>query len=210
MTGQTFGKWTVHRKHGNTPRGAALWWCVCDCGTKRAVLGSDLRNGKSTGCGCGSVKVMKGRWKTHGESGTRLHNIWMLMRRRARSRDNRDKCYNGVSICPDWDRDYVCFRRWAMANGYRDDLSIDRIDNKKGYEPENCRWATHQTQSENRQFVSRAPDGRLWLHIARDNGIPDTAYRNRVHAGWGRREAATHPYRKRREPRARDRNGKFL
>ena len=57
----------------------------------------------------------------------------------------------GITICDEWKNDFKAFYDWAMANGYKDDLSIDRIDNDKGYYPENCRWATAFEQNHNKR-----------------------------------------------------------
>ncbi|RPI59409.1 MAG: hypothetical protein EHM44_12155 [Ignavibacteriales bacterium] len=72
-----------------------------------------------------------------------------------RCRDSSLKCYKnyggkGIKVCKEWQEDYMLFRNWAYRNGYEENLYIDRINNNKNYEPNNCRWATMQEQQNNR------------------------------------------------------------
>ena len=79
---------------------------------------------------------------THGGSKTRLYRIWKQMRIRCRCKTNPTYRYygaRGIDICPEWD-DFAVFRKWALAHGYTDDLSIDRRDSDGNYCPENCHW----------------------------------------------------------------------
>ena len=198
MTGQRHGKWTVIEQAGNTAGGGALWLSRCDCGTERAVIGADLRQGKSVSCGCeGSRTRIGSRARTHGASGTRLHHTWKNMRRRCADQEDPDYGGRGITVCEAWGS-FETFRAWASTSGYQPHLTIERLDVNGGYEPQNCIWADAQAQSENRRFVAKAPNGRLWLHIARDNGISDAAYRSRLDDGWDYHEAATWPMGKRR------------
>ena len=91
--------------------------------------------------------------RKHGESKTRLYNIWKGMK----SRCNNPKCTNyphygarGIRVCEEWECDYLSFRAWAIGAGYDDTLSIDRIDPNGHYCPDNCRWSTHEVQDRNK------------------------------------------------------------
>lgn len=204
------GDWFVMGQWGNTRGGAATWLCRCACGIERPVLGADLRSGKSQNCGCRKAARAGSLRRTHGLSGTRLHGIWKNMTRRCEDQRNRSFAIyggRGIRVCDDW-LDFQAFYDWAQGNGYRDDLSIDRIDNDRGYSPDNCRWADAQTQSRNRRFCRRTADGRMAIDVAAENGIPQSTLRVRLSNGWSVERAATQPYNER-KGRPRDGSGRF-
>ena len=147
LTGQVFCRWVV-LQYDCTKNGEAYWLCKCTCGTVRSVNGYHLRSGRSTSCGCYSAELTRERLPhtTHGlkKANPRLYRIWQCMLNRCRRQ--KDKCYQnyggrGISVCEEW-HSFPPFYEWAMANGYRDNLSIDRIDVNGNYEPSNCQWLT--------------------------------------------------------------------
>lgn len=211
LLGVKFGRWTVEGQSGNTKRGGTVWRCRCDCGQSRDVIGADLRAGKSLSCGCLKAEAIGGLRRTHGDSGSKLHEAWKNMRGRClnpRRAGYENYGGRGISICAQWD-DFEAFRDWALLAGYRAGLTIERIDVNGNYEPANCTWIPASDQSVNRRFVQKAPDGELWWHKAQRNGITNTAYRQRILAGWSYADAISRPMNTRRFKRERNDKGQF-
>ena len=161
MTGIKFGRLTVISKAESDKRGEARWSCRCDCGENTIVNGSHLRSGRVQSCGCYrreriSERMLGNTTKgntRHGGYKTRLYRIWTNMKTRCFNREN--KLYQwygalGVKVCSEW-LDYATFERWALTNGYRDDLTIERINPHGNYEPTNCVWIPLRDQNKNKR-----------------------------------------------------------
>lgn len=149
LSGMRFGRLVAVEDVGRNKYKYRLWRCKCDCGNEIIVTTNLLQRGKTKSCGC--YKIDKAT--THGQSKTRLYGIWCKML----SRCTNKKLWNyknyggrGITICTEW-QSFEPFYKWAMANGYRDDLTLDRKDNDGDYCPENCRWVTQKEQQNNKR-----------------------------------------------------------
>lgn len=184
LTGLVFGRWTVLGEAGKDSRNHKKWLCRCECGVERAVLGYDLKKGKSQSCGCLSVQKTIERSTKHGGCGSRLYVVWADMIQRCVNPNRPDFKYyggKGVSVCPEW-RDYASFAEWAQRSDYREDLTIDRIDVDGDYEPSNCRWVTWMVQQQNRTNVHDI-DGLCLAEYSRLCGINYGTLWSRLHKG---------------------------
>lgn len=157
LTGQKFGRLKVLqfieiRKHHS------YWLCKCNCGNITEVSNSSLRSGKVKSCGClrketAKENVIKSQ-TTHHLTNTRIYNIWRSMKKRCYLKSYKaykDYGGRGIRVCDEWRNDFMSFYNWAVANGYKENLTLDRIDVNGNYEPNNCRWVDWKTQQNNRR-----------------------------------------------------------
>lgn len=167
------------------------WLCKCDCGNYTKVLTGNLKHGRVKSCGClshvGNPK--------HGLKGTRIYRIYKHMINRCyRENDPAYKDYGGrgITVCKAWRDDIVDFYKWAVKNGYADNLTLDRTDNNKGYSPKNCRWVDVKTQANNRRSnIMITHDGRTQNLTAWCNelGLNYGSVVSRINRGWNPLEA---------------------
>lgn len=166
------------------------WLCRCKCGKTTTVSPRDLREGLIVSCGCFHKKQLGDAHRKHGDSSTRLYHIHQSMKRRCYTKTDMhyaDYGGRGISICEEWlssDSGYENFKKWALSNGYKDNLSIDRIDVNGNYEPGNCRWTTWKVQNNNTRqnhFVEYKGEVKTIAEWAEITGIPYGTLSARIH-----------------------------
>lgn len=193
MIGKKFGRLIVIEELKERKHGSKVYRCQCDCGNIVNVRKDMLKSGNTRSCGClqrEKARVVGKDKCTHGQSKTRLYNIYHHM---------INRCYNknllnfrnwggrGITVCNEWKDNFMTFYEWAINNGYKDTLTIDRIDNNKGYDPTNCRWVTNKTQSNNRRTNILLTYAGKTQNIKQWSAELNTKYVTmcyRYHAGW--------------------------
>lgn len=199
ITGQKFGRLTAIRYVGRSKGRQSLWEFRCDCGKTIIAQKHNVRNGHTKSCGCYNIELLSKRNRTHGETRTRLYNIWHDMVYRCYG--EKHKSYplyggKGITVCDEWKDSFETFRDWSLQNGYADNLSIDRIDSTGNYEPSNCRWATdiEQANNTNRNRLCTI-DGvtDTLANWCRKYNMPYVTASSRVLRGWDAIDALTLP-----------------
>ena len=185
MRNERFGKLFVVERAENTKNGQARWFCVCDCGNTNIVTGQDLRSGKVRSCGCYKLEQQT----KHGDYNTPLYRVWTSMKNRCNCKTNKwYRIYGakGVEVFVDWQNDFSKFKSWALKNGYKKGLTLDRIDVNGNYEPSNCRWITIQEQQYNKTTnVYIQIDGvtKTLTEWCKEYKVPITTARQRIKKG---------------------------
>lgn len=183
----------------------AEWLCKCDCGNEICVPAHRLISGNTKSCGCYMRECVIKTKTTHGGSKRkqkeRLYNIWNGMKNRCfNEKDKNYKNYGarGITVCQQWKEDYGLFRKWAMENGYNDNLTIDRISNNGNYEPSNCRWATREEQNNNTRqnhYIEYNGKVKTLSQWATYYGLTRSCLKGRIRKGWETEKALTTPQR---------------
>ena len=147
LTNRRFGKLVVIRYFGN-----AKWLCKCDCGNETVVRSDYLKNGHTKSCGC-IHKKYGGKVRTD-----RLYRVYRGMIQRTTNlrvdKHNHTYIEKGIKVCAEWLNDFNDFKKWALENGYdysktSNEQTIDRINNDKGYSPDNCRFISRTENNKN-------------------------------------------------------------
>lgn len=204
LEGNKYGRLTVIERDKN--KGGSYWLCKCDCGNTTSVLGIDLKDGKTKSCGCLMREVSKDNATKHGFSKTKLYKVWKGIKSRCHNKTNNSYKYyggKGIGVCKQWEHDFMAFRTWSLDNGYKEGLSIDRIDSNKDYEPSNCRWVTPLIQSNNtsrNHILTYHGESKTMAEWAAEVGIKYSTLRSRVNSyKWPIEKALFSPLRNQEE-----------
>lgn len=201
LTGEKFERLTVIERAENK-NGRVAWLCNCECGKSVVVIAKDLKNGHTKSCGCLQREIATQRMamrKTHGKTNTRLYHIWHGIKERCCSVNYvHYKNYGGrgITVCDEWLHDFQAFYDWALANGYADNLTIDRIDNNKGYSPDNCRWVTMKEQQNNRRnnrLITYNGKTQTISQWSEEKNINKRTLIDRLNHGWSTERALNTP-----------------
>lgn len=185
--------------------GDSNYLCEClNCGNETIASARRLKSGRKKSCGCMRYVFISEALTTHGDSHSRLYREFYDMHTRCYGNYDpvAQKIYKdrGITVCDEWFHNYCAFKEWALANGYRDDLTIDRIDNQRGYSPDNCRWVTQLEQASNKRnnmYITIGGVTHTMAEWCRINGISYTSVCKRINErGWDPVRAVTQPNRK--------------
>lgn len=204
IIGDKFARLTILSFEDRNRQYDSLWKVRCDCGNEFIVRGGVLKNGHTQSCGCLQREQTSKSRTTHGLSRNpltgkrdKLYRVFAGM---------KERCYNphhdmfryyggsGVSICEAWLNDYSAFHQWAITNGYKEGLTIERVNTFGNYEPSNCKWIPMSEQSKNRRnnriltFNGQTKKVIEWAEIT---SLPGTLIIQRIKRGWSIEKSLT-------------------
>jgi hypothetical protein len=202
MIGRRFGTLTVISEAPNPyKRKPIAWLCKCECGKTIVVEGGLLRRGYYSSCGCQRIELLRKAMTKHGLTDTKLYHSWKCMKYRClNSHYTEYHLYGGrgITVCNEW-LTFENFAKWALANGYKEGLSIDRIDANGNYERNNCKWSTAKEQANNKRnnhFITCEGETHTLAEWADIKGLDYGCLESRLNnLGWDIKTALNRPSR---------------
>lgn len=192
ITGITVGYVTAIKKLPSVRTSCGLkpkWLCRCVCGTELVLFTSPFLRGQNQSCGCKKKELISKGNKKHGLSHHPIYAVWDTMIARCHRPSHKSyEHYNarGIEVCDRWRKSFQSFADDMLAT-YKKGLLLERINNDKGYTPENCKWATPIEQANNtstNHFIA-TPDGVMTVNQAsRKYDIKPTTLLNRIASNW--------------------------
>ena len=190
LTGKQFGRLTVKKESGRDKWGNKMYLCLCSCGNEKVVAGRNLVTGTTSSCGCKA----KENYIFHGlsylnDKTKRLYNVWWNMKERCYNKNSISYKYyggRGIKVYSTWREDFITFYLWAVTNGYKEGLQLDRIDNDGNYYPGNCKFSTREEQARNRQnsiFVTYKGEEIPLAELAEIKNVKYETLRQQYHKG---------------------------
>lgn len=210
-TGQKFGRLLVVKYLYTNDRRKAVWLCKCECGSYIEVPSENLVTNNTKSCGCLHREMAKKKIKKLIESQTKYKRLYekdiaiVFNQMKRRCYNKKCKAYKnygerGIRICKEWLDDFNKFYEWSINNGYKKELSIDRIDVDGDYEPNNCRWITNlqqQNNKRNNKYLEFNGERMTYAEWSRKLKIPISTIVDRVRRGYTVEKILNTKYKKR-------------
>lgn len=197
LTGRRYNMLTVLEMDCKK-NGSFYWKCLCDCGNMTSVKSGNLKSGMVKSCGC--LMHQNEKAKTHGMSKSKIYRVWAAMKARCyntKTAAYKDYGGRGIQMCDEWKDSSEKFMSWALANGYKESLTIERINNDSDYCPENCTWISLQEQSKNRRSCHRITYNNKTQNLVQwceELNLPYKHIHNRISKlGWSFERAISEP-----------------